>query len=82
MLLPLPPSIHGWHTLTAIHAVTHTLPAFLPPCSVLEVKTMEGLGTSVDVVLVNGTIKEGDKIVVCGLQVGAPVQAGWWGMSW
>ncbi len=28
---------------------------------------MEGLGTTVDVVLVNGTLHEGDKIVVCGL---------------
>lgn len=35
---------------------------------VLEVKTLEGLGTTIDVVLVNGTIKEGDRIVVCGLQ--------------
>lgn len=35
--------------------------------TVLEVKTMEGLGTTVDVVLVNGTLKEGDRIVVCGL---------------
>ncbi len=56
------------------HAPTYTMhspkPKPKPLCSVLEVKTMEGLGTSVDVVLVNGTIKEGDKIVVCGLQVG------------
>ncbi len=28
---------------------------------------MEGLGTTVDVVLVNGVLREGDKIVVCGL---------------
>jgi translation initiation factor 5B len=28
---------------------------------------MEGLGTTVDVVLVNGTLREGDRIVVCGL---------------
>lgn len=28
---------------------------------------MEGLGTTVDCVLVNGMLKEGDRIVVCGL---------------
>ena len=46
-------------------------PPPLPPadtqCSVLEVKTMEGLGTTVDVVLVNGVLREGDRVVVCGL---------------
>ena len=42
------------------------------PCtaqaSVLEVKTVEGLGTAIDVVLINGVLREGDRIVVCGLQ--------------
>ena len=36
-------------------------------CSVLEVKALEGLGTTIDVVLINGVLKEGDRIVVCGL---------------
>lgn len=34
-------------------------------CSVLEVKAIEGLGHTVDVALVNGSLREGDTIVLC-----------------
>ena len=36
-------------------------------CSILEVKVTETIGTTIDVVLVNGTIHVGDKIVIGGL---------------
>ncbi|KAI9218279.1 P-loop containing nucleoside triphosphate hydrolase protein [Blastocladiella britannica] len=36
--------------------------------TVLEVKVIEGLGTTIDVILSNGVLNENDRIVVCGLE--------------
>ncbi|CAA0841991.1 eukaryotic translation initiation factor 2 (eIF-2) family protein [Striga hermonthica] len=54
-----------WAPKTMIDRLTYSSEV---QCTVLEVKVIEGHGTTIDVVLVNGVLHEGDQIVVCGLQ--------------
>ncbi|KAL3845861.1 hypothetical protein ACJIZ3_003264 [Penstemon smallii] len=55
----------NWTQKTMIERLTYSNEV---QCTVLEVKVIEGHGTTIDVVLVNGVLHEGDQIVVCGLQ--------------
>ncbi|GFP79004.1 eukaryotic translation initiation factor 5b [Phtheirospermum japonicum] len=54
-----------WTQRTMIERLTYSDEV---QCTVLEVKVVEGHGTTIDVVLVNGVLHEGDQIVVCGMQ--------------
>ncbi|XP_071737766.1 eukaryotic translation initiation factor 5B-like [Rutidosis leptorrhynchoides] len=54
-----------WAQKTMVEKLTYSSDI---QCTVLEVKVIQGLGTTIDVVLVNGLLHEGDDIVVCGLQ--------------
>lgn len=36
--------------------------------TVMEVKKIEGLGTTIDLIMINGTLKVEDKIVLSGIQ--------------
>ncbi|KAI3733097.1 hypothetical protein L1987_64315 [Smallanthus sonchifolius] len=49
-----------WAQKTMIEKLTYSSEI---QCTVLEVKVIEGLGTTIDVVLVNGVLHEGDEIV-------------------
>ncbi|KAK4718621.1 hypothetical protein R3W88_016959 [Solanum pinnatisectum] len=54
-----------WTQKTMVERLTYSSEV---QCTVLEVKAIEGHGTTIDVVLINGMLHEGDQIVVCGMQ--------------
>ncbi|KAL1546937.1 photosystem II [Salvia divinorum] len=53
-----------WAQKTMIKSLTYNEEV---QCTILEVKVDEGHGTTIDVVLVNGVLREGDQIVVGGM---------------
>ncbi|TMW97765.1 hypothetical protein EJD97_005024 [Solanum chilense] len=54
-----------WTQKTMVDRLTYSSEV---QCTVLEVKVIEGHGTTIDVVLINGILHEGDQIIVCGMQ--------------
>ncbi|KAH0664178.1 hypothetical protein KY284_029109 [Solanum tuberosum] len=54
-----------WTQKTMVERLTYNSEV---QCTVLEVKAIEGHGTTIDVVLINGMLHEGDQIIVCGMQ--------------
>ncbi|KAH0750859.1 hypothetical protein KY290_030091 [Solanum tuberosum] len=54
-----------WTQKTMVERLTYSSEV---QCTVLEVKAIEGHGTTIDVVLINGMLHEGDQIIVCGMQ--------------
>ena len=39
-----------------------------PQATILDVKVIEGMGTTIDVILANGILREGDRLVMCGTE--------------
>lgn len=63
------PDLLGYITeFTQTQMAMHITPKLDFNCTVMEVKKLEGLGTTTDVILVDGTLKEGDKIVISGFE--------------
>nr|AFK46090.1 unknown [Medicago truncatula] len=57
--------LFGWTQKTMIEKLTYSEDV---QCTVLEVKVIEGYGTTIDVVLAQGVLRRGDQIVVSGMK--------------
>jgi len=61
------PDLLFWLTKLTQGRLTEQI-MFMPDlleCTVLEVKNIDGLGTTIDTIIVNGKLKENDRMVVC-----------------
>ena len=62
----IPDMLHLLVDLTQSRMVERLMHVDFLQCTVLEVKKIDGIGTTIDVILINGVLKEGDTIVVSG----------------
>ena len=62
----IPDMLHLMVDLTQSRMVERLMHVDFLQCTVLEVKKIDGIGTTIDVILINGVLKEGDTIVVSG----------------
>ena len=62
----IPDMLHLLVDLTQSRMVERLMHVNFLQCTVLEVKKIDGIGTTIDVILINGVLREGDTIVVSG----------------
>lgn len=63
----IPDLLHMLVTLTQSRMTNQLMYLSTLEATVLEVKVIEGLGTTIDIVITNGILYEGDTICLCGL---------------
>ncbi len=67
LLYAISARMQTFHTDRLVKGTSAHLSSVPLKCTVLEVNKIEGMGTVIDVILVDGTLQEGDDIIICGL---------------